>query len=62
MYVCLCNQVKDSDIANAVAHGAQSFNDIQAMTGAGTCCGQCGDEAKAITDNLVQQSLFHSAA
>lgn len=62
MFVCVCNNVRESDIANAIADGAQSFADIQDMTGVANNCGQCANLALEISENLIQSSLFYSAA
>jgi len=62
MFVCLCQQVKDTDIERTVAEGARDFADVQALTGAGTCCGQCSEFAKELSQSLINSKLFVSAA
>jgi nitrogen fixation NifU-like protein len=46
--ICQCMNVTDKDIKEAIAHGAKTYEDIQAMTKAGTVCGQCKDEIENI--------------
>ncbi|HEU0277568.1 MAG TPA: (2Fe-2S)-binding protein [Rhodanobacteraceae bacterium] len=50
MYVCVCKAVSDQDIRRAVAHGAQTFEAVQAATHCTTCCGCCEDEARQLVD------------
>ena len=47
MYVCVCNAVTEHDIRRAVANGARSFEDVQAVTRCSTTCGCCEAEARA---------------
>lgn len=46
--ICQCMNVTDEDIQAAIAHGAQTYQDIQEMTKAGTVCGQCKDEIEEL--------------
>ena len=41
MLVCLCKAVSDRDVAQAIADGARSVDDVARCTGAGTGCGAC---------------------
>jgi bacterioferritin-associated ferredoxin len=41
MYICICNQVKDSQITALVESGVSSLDQIQAQTGLGSVCGKC---------------------
>ena len=41
MYVCLCNAVKDSEIAAAVADGHDDIESVAEALGVGTGCGSC---------------------
>ena len=45
MYVCICNNVKESDIEQAIAEGASSVKCVEQQLGVGTCCGQCKPRA-----------------
>ena len=41
MYVCICNNVRESDIDTAIAEGARSLACVEERLGVGSCCGQC---------------------
>ena len=41
MFVCLCHVTTDSEIRNAIDHGAASVDEIGERCGAGTGCGGC---------------------
>ena len=41
MYVCLCNAVTDSQIAQAVRGGCRDVADLSRELGLGTGCGSC---------------------
>jgi len=48
MYVCVCNAVTDSDIREAYAEGARTFDALQDQLGVSTCCGCCESTARDI--------------
>ena len=62
MFVCICRNVKESDLVNAINQGAASFEDIQTATGVASCCGQCNSVAQEITSDLLTPDIFYSAA
>lgn len=41
MFVCLCNGVTSQVVADAIAGGATTTNQIAAACGAGAECGRC---------------------
>lgn len=41
MFVCVCKQVTDTEVDQAVAHGADTVAALGEATGAGTDCGAC---------------------
>jgi bacterioferritin-associated ferredoxin len=41
MYVCICRQVTDRDIHEAVAQGACRMRDLREQLGVSTQCGKC---------------------
>lgn len=47
--VCLCNLVDENEIVSCLEKGANSTQDIQYLTRAGTSCGRC----LPIIDNIV---------
>jgi assimilatory nitrate reductase catalytic subunit len=46
--VCACNNVGRNTILSAIARGADTFGQIGVATGAGTACGSCRSEIKAM--------------
>jgi bacterioferritin-associated ferredoxin len=51
MYVCLCVGVSNSAVADAVAAGASTTNEVAAACGAGSECGRCRRTVRAIIDS-----------
>ena len=41
MFVCLCNGITNQAVAEAIANGASTTNQIAAECGAGAECGRC---------------------
>ena len=41
MYVCICKQVTDHEIVDAIADGACSVKQLQNELGVATNCGEC---------------------
>jgi NAD(P)H-nitrite reductase large subunit len=39
--ICICNMVSEKEILAAIKKGANSTEDIQYLTRAGTSCGKC---------------------
>lgn len=48
MYVCICNNVTDTEIRDAVYDGARSMTDLSEQLDVGTCCGKCKSCAKKV--------------
>ena len=46
MFVCICKQVTDGQIQEAVTNGAASFSDVQSKLGVATQCGECMNHAR----------------
>ena len=53
MYVCICNQVTDREIRDAVFAGATRLRDIQRDLGVATGCGKCARTAKCVLREAV---------
>ena len=51
MYVCICNAVTDSHIADALDAGARYVDDLTHSLGLGSCCGTCVELAEAVIDS-----------
>lgn len=56
--VCSCNNVGDGNIREMIEKGCDDFNELCDQTGAGTGCGSCKPEVKAI----LKQTTVDSAA
>ncbi len=41
MYVCICHDVKDTQIKTALASGVDGMTGLQETLSVGTCCGCC---------------------
>ena len=71
MYVCICKNVREADIHDAVSNGVSSFKELQRETGLGTNCGECKSQgrtcmrkakATAICDTLIPISDLSNSA
>ncbi len=53
MIVCVCNNISDREIRQAVDLGLSSMEELSRDLGVATCCGQCADCAKQVlTDHM----------
>ncbi len=48
MIVCICHNVSDKAIRQALDDGAASMHQIRTQLGVGTCCGKCNAFAKTL--------------
>lgn len=63
MYVCICNQVTDRDIREAVeTEGARSLQDLQGCLGVATCCGCCAPCAREVLAVCLREAGREPAA
>jgi bacterioferritin-associated ferredoxin len=63
MIVCVCRRVSDQQIRQAVAEGAESFEELQLELGVATQCGRCADCVCAVlTEAQTLQRAARSAA
>ena len=53
MYVCICNNVTERDIEQAVRGGARSVDCLVRELGVSSCCGQC----RCFADNVLNEAL-----
>lgn len=53
MYVCICNNVTESDIEQAVRAGARSLACLARELAVSTCCGQC----RCFADDVLHEAL-----
>lgn len=56
MYVCLCVPVSDRDVRSAIDHGSRTIRELGERCGAGTICGGCLDELRALLKEYAQAS------
>jgi bacterioferritin-associated ferredoxin len=55
MIVCVCNNVSDRKIRQAVANGASSLADLRKELDVGTCCGKCHSCAKQVLRTSLEE-------
>lgn len=54
--VCNCMKVTVDDVKDAIKNGAKSFEDVQAITKAGTGCGNCTHSVKGLVNSLTMDN------
>ncbi len=57
MYVCICKNVSDRQIRQAVAHGARRLRDLREMLGVASECGKCASCAR----DVLREALRHES-
>jgi ferredoxin-nitrate reductase len=55
--VCSCNNVGQGNLENAISGGCSDFQTLCQKTGAGTGCGSCRPEVRAILDKMTEAAL-----
>jgi ferredoxin-nitrate reductase len=55
--VCSCNNVGEGNLEKAIVNGCGDFQDLCKKTGAGTGCGSCRPEVRAILEKVMERSL-----
>ena len=53
MIVCVCNNISDKEIQQAVGLGTGSMEELRDDLGVATCCGQCHACAKEVLDEAL---------
>ncbi len=61
MIVCICNNISDRKIRQAVDAGMRSMVELRENLAVGTCCGKCHSCAKRVLNDCLQQSSAHAA-
>ena len=46
MYICICNQVTESQLRKEIEHGATTVRQLRNSLGVTNQCGKCGDCVK----------------
>ena len=62
MYVCVCHAVRDTEIRQALAAGAEDVEQLAEQLGVGTGCGSCREHAAALIEEYTEQAPLHYAA
>ncbi|MFA9215950.1 MAG: bacterioferritin-associated ferredoxin [Sphingomonadaceae bacterium] len=58
MIVCVCNNISDREVRQAIELGITSMDQLRSDLGVATCCGQCFDYA----EQLLNEQLARDAA
>lgn len=53
--VCNCLNVTSGMIKDAVDNGANTLEEVQSITGAGTVCGSCIDSVQHLVEQFVSE-------
>ena len=53
--VCNCMSVTNGMIKDAVDAGANTLEEVQEATGAGTVCGACEEDVKRLVEQFVKE-------
>ena len=56
MIVCVCNNVSDKTIRNAMANGAGSLQEIRTQLNVGSCCGKCLPCASTVVRECLEDA------
>lgn len=56
MIVCVCNNISDREIRQAVELGITSMEQLRSDLGVATCCGQCASYAEEVLDAQLRIS------
>ncbi len=56
MIVCICHNVSDKTIRQALEDGAGSMHEIRTQLGVGSCCGKCNAFAKTLVRAHLEES------
>lgn len=57
MIVCVCNNISEGKIHQAVDAGMTSMAELRKQLGVGTCCGKCHSCAKHVLRECLSNSL-----
>lgn len=55
MIICICNNVSERDIQNAVRSGVTTINGLRDELGVGACCGKCRSCAKQVLSEVQNE-------
>lgn len=60
MIVCVCYNVSERKIRQAVDEGLSTMPQLREQLGVGTCCGKCHSCAKTILRDHLEQSVLEA--
>lgn len=60
MFVCICNEVTDKDIHEAVDKGVQCMDGLNKHLKVAGCCGRCEECARKILRQAMSQKYYSS--
>jgi bacterioferritin-associated ferredoxin len=60
MYICLCSDLRQSQIEEAIQEGARTLEEVQESTTACTGCESCREEIEDMLNRLSFSSLNES--
>lgn len=55
MIICICNNVSERDIHNAVRAGITTINGLRDELGVSACCGKCRSCAKKVLSEIQDE-------
>jgi bacterioferritin-associated ferredoxin len=56
MIVCVCNNISDREIRQAVDLGLSSMDELRRDLGVATCCGKCASYAEQVLTTHVERT------
>lgn len=62
MIVCVCNNISDREIRQAVDLGLNSMAELRRDLGVATCCGKCHTCAKQVLNEHVENTAMRAQA
>lgn len=60
MIVCVCNNVSESKIRQAVDSGISTMPALRAELGVGNCCGKCHSCAKTVLRECLEDGVLEA--
>lgn len=57
MIVCVCNNISDREIRQAVDLGLSTMAELSRDLGVGTCCGKCGSCARQVLNAHLESRI-----
>lgn len=57
MIVCICRNVSERKIRQAVDSGVVSMPELRDQLGVGTCCGKCHSCAKTVLRSYLEEGV-----